>query len=123
MAEGTGAYRRAAAHYWKAGWRGIWPLPAGKKKPPPEGFTGETGAWPSYADMQAWIDGPEGAGNIGLRLPHHVLGIDVDHYDDKHGGDTFADAEHEYGPLPATYIITSRTDGISGIRLFRIPEG
>jgi hypothetical protein len=73
--------------------------------------------------MQAWIDGDEGAGNICLRMPHHVLGIDVDHYGTKHGGDTLADAEHEYGELPATWRTTSRGDGISGIRFYRVPEG
>lgn len=117
-----GPYAQAADIYWAAGWRGILPLPVNAKHSPPKGFTGDQGVWPSYADVHAWKDGPESAGNIALRLPHHVLGIDVDHYADKHGGDTLTDAETEYGPLPATWWTTSRTDGISGIRLFRVPE-
>lgn len=119
----TGAYSRAALDYWQAGWRGVLPLPARRKHDPPKGFTGINGAWPSYADVYAWCDGPEGAGNIALRMPENVIGIDVDHYDDKRGGDTYADAIAEYGALPATWCSTSRTDGISRIRFFRVPEG
>lgn len=126
MNEPAGPYASAAHHYWAAGWRGILPLPARKKHNPPTGYTGETGAWPSYADLFAWADGPEGAGNIGLRLPPHVIGLDVDHYADKHGADILDQAKTDdrgLGPLPPTWRSTSRTDGRSGIRLYRVPEG
>lgn len=119
----TGPYAAAAPAYWQAGWRGILPLPARKKKLPPKGFTGGDGVDPSYPDIQTWIDGPEGAGNIALRMPPTVIGIDIDDYDDKAGGNTITDAERRWGPLPATWRTTSRDDGISGIRLFRVPEG
>lgn len=119
----TGPYASAFDMYWQAGWRGILPLPAKKKKDPPAGFTGGSGIDPSYADMYSWAEGRHADGNIALRLPLDVIGIDVDAYDDKVGGDTFAAAEAAYGKLPATWRTTSRDDGISGIRLFRVPPG
>jgi Bifunctional DNA primase/polymerase, N-terminal/AAA domain len=119
----TGPFADAWEDYRRAGWHGTIPLPARKKSFPPHGYTGENGAWPSYADCLAWADGPEGTGNIALRLPHNVLGIDVDNYGDKPGAATLSAAEQHHGPLPATWRTGSRTDGISGIRLYRIPEG
>lgn len=107
--------------YWQAGWRGILPLPYGKKTWPPEGFTGYAGAEPSYPDLVTWADG--GPRNICLRLPHGCVGIDVDHYDGKTGGDTLTGLVAKYGALPPTTYSTSRGDGISGIRLYRVPPG
>lgn len=60
---------------------------------------------------------------LGERLPEGVLGIDVDAYDGKNGGQTLADWEAEFGPLPPTYRVTARHDGVSGIRLYRVPVG
>lgn len=117
-----GPYATAAATYWTAGWRGILPLPTGQKAPVPNGWTGRDGTWPSYPDLQAWIE-DRGAGNLALRLPPGVLGIDVDHYGGKPGGLVFESLETSLGALPATWRTTSRDDGISGIRLYRIPEG
>ena len=119
----TGPYASAAAAYWQAGWRGIVPLPARAKKNPPSGFTGSTGVDPSYADLDAWATGPEGSGNIALRMPRDVIGIDVDAYGDKLGRQTLEAAELTHGTLPATWRTTSRDDGVSGIRLYRVPEG
>lgn len=115
----AGPYSRAAWLYWAAGWRGVIPLPAGAKWPPPSGFTGWAGVEPSGADVQAWCDGPEGAGNIALRLPRGTYGLDVDAYGGKHGGEALAAAEGVLGPLPTTWRVSSRHDGVSGIRLFR----
>ncbi|MGN6413766.1 AAA family ATPase, partial [Flexivirga sp.] len=115
-------YADAAPTYWANGWRGILPIPASSKKIRVTGWTGNDGAWPSYPDVQAWSDGPEGDGNIALRLPPNVLGIDVDHYDGKPGGAVLAQLEQQHGQLPATWRTTSRDDGVSGIRLYRIPE-
>jgi hypothetical protein len=39
-------YAGTHALYHKAGWSGVLPLPAGKKFPPPDGFTGYTGLDP-----------------------------------------------------------------------------
>lgn len=119
----TGPYAAAADIYWRAGWRGILPLPANKKHDPPKGYTGASGADPYYPEVWEWINGPAGAGNIALRMPSNVIGIDVDDYGDKRGGDTLALAEAAHGALPSTWRSTSRDDGVSGIRLYRIPEG
>lgn len=115
-------YADAARLYWDAGWRGILPLPPSAKKPVPTGWTGREGQWPSWADIFAWAEDRHGA-NLGLRLPAHAIGIDVDAYDAKQGAHTIKDAEERWGELPPTWRSTSRDDGISGIRLYRIPEG
>jgi hypothetical protein len=118
----TGPYAQAYDPYRRAGWTGVIPLPAGRKKPAPKGFTGAGGAWPSYADCAAWAE-DRPAANIALRLPPGVVGVDVDNYDAKTGARTLTDAEARWGTLPTTWRTTSRDDGISGIRLFRAPEG
>lgn len=115
----TGPYGEAAWSYWTAGWRGVLPLPPRRKGPPPSGYTGWVGIEPSGADVQTWCDGPEGAGNIALRLPQGVYGLDVDAYAGKGGAAALKALEATHGPLPATWRVTSRTDGVSGIRLFR----
>lgn len=121
-----GPYATAAGTYWEAGWRGILPIPLRQKFPPPDGWTGRRAAWPSYADLHTWVEDPgwaAGGGNIALRLPHHVIGLDVDAYGSKQGAATLDAAVQEWGELPATWRTTSRDDGASGIRLFRVPEG
>lgn len=118
-----GPYAVAADLYWSAGFRGVLPLPARAKKFPPKAYTGSAGIDPSYPDVRAWADGKEGAGNIALRLPLDVIGIDVDAYDDKTGAETLAAAETAHGKLPPTWRTTSRDDGVSGIRLYRVPPG
>ena len=123
-ADGTiiGPYGAAAAEYWDAGWRGVLPLPARRKKEPPDGYTGRTGAWPSRADIQAWTEDGHADGNIALRMPDNVIGVDVDCYDGKPGATTLTRLVAECGPLPATWASTSRSDG-SGIRFYRVPPG
>lgn len=108
-------------HYWDAGWRGILPLPHRAKAWPPDGFTGHNGDDPSYADCMTWAD--SGPRNLALRVPADVIGLDVDAYADKPGEQTLSKLVAEYGPLPATWLSTSRGDGISGIRLYRVPAG
>jgi hypothetical protein len=56
-------------------------------------------------------------------MPANVVGVDVDHYGDKTGGDTLTQLVEKFGALPPTVMSTSRDDGISGIRLYRIPVG
>lgn len=92
------------------------------KGPPVAGYTGakNADAWPSSADIQTWIDFDPEKGNICLRMPRDVIGIDVDAYEGKLGAQTLAKWEAQWGPLPPTMVTTSRTDGISGIRLFRV---
>ena len=109
--------------YHDHGWRAILPLPYRRKKHPPEGYTGRDGQDPSYADCWTWADGQDGARNICLRMPDDVIGIDVDDYAGKGGGDTLLRLVEKYGPLPATWLSTSRDDGMSGIRFYRVPPG
>lgn len=118
-------YAETAWLYRQAGWSGVLPLPAGQKGPPPAGFTGWAGVDPDPTEIEDWVDGPAGAGNIALRLPEGVYGLDVDAYGTKTGGEAFRAAEANLGPLPPTWLVTSRDDGISGIRLFRasLPAG
>lgn len=110
-----------ALGYQQAGWP-VLPLAPGSKGPPPDGYTGRTGVDASGADVWAWTeDRPEA--NIALRMPPGVLGIDVDHYGDKHGLDTLTELVDECGPLPPTPWSSARDDGASGIRYFRVPDG
>lgn len=117
----TSPYETKAYAYHANGWSPL-PLPARRKTPPPDDYTGNNGLWPSGADIAEWIqDHPDS--NIGLRLPRNIIGIDVDHYGDKPGGLTLAALETKLGPLPATWTSNSRSDGISGIRFYRVPTG
>ena len=115
----TNPYGESAADYWRAGWRGVLPLPLRQKYPPPGGYTGADGAWPSYPDIQTWIDGEPA--NVALRLPDGVIGLDIDAY--AGGDDTYFRARNRLGELPITWRATSRYDGLSGIYLFRVPGG
>jgi hypothetical protein len=114
-------YAAAAETYWEKGWRGVLPLKRGSKWPPPRGFTGYDGAEPSYADILQWAElYPDG--NVCLRLPDGVIGIDVDAYGAKTGAAAFAEAVKRWGPLPDGPQSSSRDgDLVSGLRLFRVP--
>src|SRR5258705_13953316 len=81
----SGPYRVAAVLYFEAGWPGPLPLPVQAKREPPPGYTGAEGIYPSRADVQDWADNGKGHGNIALRLPDDVIGVDVDMYDGKQG--------------------------------------
>lgn len=119
----THGYGLAAPVYRAAGWLGVLPLPARRKKLPPTGFSGKNGVDPDDAQIDKWR-ASRVSGNLALRLPEDVLGVDVDAYDEKVGAQTFADAVAACGPLPATWRSTSRPDDpTSGIRLFKVPEG
>lgn len=135
-AESGGIYARAVTHYWRAGWRGLLPVPPEKKFPPPEGYTGATGADTPAETVAAWAGGAHAGDCIALRLPEGVIGIDVDHYikggKDKRGADTLREKEAEWGPLPPTWHSTARgvlaesgewAAGPSRILLYRVPEG
>lgn len=98
------------------------PIPVNEKFPPLSGWTGWHGLVPSGADVEEWCVDPPYR-NLGLRLADGVLGIDVDAYDGKSGRLTLAQLERELGKLPPTVRSTSRTDGVSGIRLYRVDGG
>lgn len=118
----TPGYADAAPLYWQAGWRGILPLPQRAKHSPPRGFTGGHDTEPSYPDLCSWAE-LYPAGNLCLRLPDTIIGIDVDDYGAKNGAATLTEAEKRWGALPPTIRSTSREDGASGIRLYRVPAG
>lgn len=114
-------YGDLALAYYDAGWTGVFPLPARCKADPPTGRTG----WNGRDAAREWIGtevtrSPES--NIGIHAPPGILGIDVDAYDDKPGALTLAQLEAECGKLPDTVCSTSRSDGVSGIRWFRVPD-
>lgn len=128
----SGPYALAAAAYLESGWSPV-PFPAKSKFPPADGYTGANGKNVDELTLKRWTSGRGKAtagklawvaatGNIGLRLPPIVLGIDVDMYEGKAGAATFAKAKEAWGPLPPTWYTSSRRDG-SGIRLFKIPAG
>lgn len=107
-----------AQMYRDAGFEGTLPLPLNKKFPPPRGYTGRSGLFPTDAEIADWSST---LSNIALRLPQGVIGVDVDAYGDKHGNETIAELEAKLGPLPATKRSSSREDGISGIYLYTVP--
>lgn len=116
-------YGAVAWTYVQRGWEGVLPLPPGAKTEPPKGFTGETGRYPTQAEVSGWASSCA-AGNVALRLPDNALGLDVDAYEGKKGGQTLAVLEGQLGALPQTWVSTSREDGSgSGIRIFRVPSG
>lgn len=127
QADERGVYASAALDYWEAGWRGVLPLPAGRKKDPPVGFTGARGADVDYMQLADWaMDDRRNGGNVALRLPDTLIGVDVDCYDGKAGWASLQRMEAKWGPLPATWLSTSRRetgDLLSGIRLYRVPAG
>jgi|GEM_PF-1769911 len=118
-------YGTAARDYIQRGYIPL-PLPKTAKTPPPAGYTGSGGATPTETQYEQWIVN-NADGNIAIRLTGDVIGIDVDHYTTKNGEQKFglddlAELETKLGPLPATIMTTSRTNG-AGIRLYRIPMG
>lgn len=116
------AYADVAEVYRSAGWAAVLPMPPGSKWPPPDGFTGRAGVDPTDEQIAEWMASRRGA-NVAIRMPDGVVGIDVDHYDAKRGGDTLEELERERGPLPPTWTSSSRGAWPSAIRWFRIPEG
>lgn len=119
-----GPYAAAADLYLAKGWGEVLPLPPGQKTPPPSGFTGakNVDVRPSREDIERWKLS-NGDGNLALRMPRGVVGIDVDAYDGKAGSASLATAIDAWGELPPTWRVTSRSDEMSGIRFYRVPEG
>ena len=123
LEERTGPYGDAALAYIRAGWPEVLPIWKGgvrDKQPMVRGYHGREGTWPDETTSKMWSNRYARA-NIALRLPRWIIGLDVDHYSDKYGGDSLAELQDELGPLPGTIVSTSRDDGVSGIRLFMVP--
>lgn len=118
----AGPYASAAPIYLEVGWHGCIPVDPADKGGVPAGFTGRGGGDATPENVAWWVRSKPGH-NVGLRLPADLVGIDVDAYGNKRGAETLADAVARWGALPATYVSTSRDDGVSGIRLYRVPAG
>lgn len=119
-----------AKAYLKAGWSPLV-LPARRKAPPPEDYTGEAAREITAKTVAEWARATP-SGNIAIRMPADVIGIDVDVYDAKRGDETLAALEAEFGELPPTIVTTARgfkldePGGLNvhgGIRWYRIPAG
>lgn len=123
----TGPYAGAAWEYRRMGFTGIIPLGRGpaQKSPPPATYTGWAGIDPSGADIQAWVDGPQGGRNIGWHIPRGYVGVDVDAY--HRGAESLAKLEDKIGRvLPTTWTSTARgPDQPTRHHFFRatLPEG
>lgn len=123
-------YRDTVWDYLAAGFRGPLPVPYREKDPVPIDFNKRVSKYPSKEKIQEWADGRRS--NICVRLAgvdeeHEIIGIDVDQYakgdKDKKGHDQLLRLQNRLGKLPDTWISSSRTDGKSGIRYFRVPRG
>lgn len=128
-----------APTYLSQGWSPL-PLPPEKKTPPPRGYTGARGLLRptpltlktvNSADEKSPPNGfalrypHQDSRNLALRMPENVIGIDVDHRDEKTGADTIRTLEEGLGaPLPPTFKSNSRGgENEGGIFFFRVPEG
>ena len=119
----AGPYVASLTSYTKAGWRGVLPIPAGAKWPPPDGHTGHQGDDPDGPTLVAWRNQPRHQhANVALRLPNGVVGIDVDDYGSKKGATELEQLEQLYGPLPDTWTSTSRGPGPSRIAFYRCTD-
>lgn len=130
----------AMPFYRRAGWLGTLPLPPRAKHNPPDGWTGAYDRDPDDATVGYWAANGQADGNIALRMPDDIIGLDVDAYDawrpvrdpvtgqvvtklvHKRGAESLAELEAALGPLPPTWISSARP-APSGIRLFRVPSG
>jgi Bifunctional DNA primase/polymerase, N-terminal len=76
----------------------------------------------SAADVEAWCEDHPG-GNIALRLPKTVVGVDADSYKAPAEAAAWADLLQRFGPLPGNAPwCSSRDDDVSGVRLLAVPE-
>jgi Bifunctional DNA primase/polymerase, N-terminal len=124
----TGPYGRAAGRYHKLGYSPL-PLKPRQKYPPPKDWTGSGAPMAGLEQVRFW-ERSDPDGNIALRLPEDVVGIDLDLYEDPTKDHPAAERRAAWqalvdrlGPLPESPRATSRDDGISGIRLYRVPAG
>jgi len=118
----SGPYETAAETYRDNDMAPI-ALPERAKAEPVAGWTGRKhrGVYAVTDSELRFHAGMRRRGNIGVRLPEDVIGLDIDV---RHAGDTtVALTENRLGvPLPDTLSSTSRDDG-SRIAFYRVPPG
>ncbi len=148
QAEGYGTWAEA---YLRAGWTGVLPLRHNSKSEGlPLGYTGRKAGdrYPDAEQVARWSR-QHPRGNVCLRMPYDVVGIDVDDYEYEYqvknpdtgepltepdgsprmvwgvktGNITLGALEDELGELPPTWRSSSRGDGPSGIRFYQVPPG
>jgi len=130
----TTPYKAWARQYLALGWSPI-PLNLRSKDPVPEGYTGAKAGdrYVTAEEVRAWTQ-PRAVvhvgklayppGNIALRLPKDIIGLDVDAHSGKAGAATYKRAVAEWGTLPPTWKSSSKAGSpLSGIYLYRVPEG
>lgn len=113
-------YEYAAHQYMTSGLG--WPIPSlmpFEKMPPLKGWTGKQGKRPDLEQIDQWAEYYPNS-NVLLRLNPSVVGIDVDAYDEKMGGDTLRRVTNEHGRLPVTYKSSARGPGAAGIYFYRL---
>ena len=120
----TDTSRTLADHARRALARGWHPIPcAGDKTPAIPGLTGAHGIDLTADTLDDAFANPRTVA-LGIRMPAGVIGIDVDHYDDKRGYEQLGayKTEHVLPRLPDTWTTTSRVHP-SGIRFYMVPAG
>lgn len=113
--------------YFSRGWTDVFPTgarggPRFAKEPIPTGVTGYDGKPVGFQKIKATMSGPAGRRNLAIRMPRHIVCLDVDGYGDKSGFATLAAAEADLGALPPTYRNSARgIESLNGHRYFRLP--
>lgn len=118
-------FQTSAADYLMAGWPVLW-LPEYSKGAPPKGYTGEDGV---DADEETVLgDWFENDGNIGIRMPKNIIGIDIDRdkkTGQKTGWENFQKLVKKLGPLDIDFVISNQGDDLENgfTAFFEVPEG
>lgn len=97
-----GTYAELAPVYLASGYDAPIPLPYGRKKPPPSGFTGYGGQRPSVAQVQEWCEERPHDG-VAIVCPEGVVFFDTDNY---------AKGEHPAGTGAATLAAVLASAGV-----------
>lgn len=99
-----------------AGWE-VLPLPKNSKAAPPLGSTGVSGV-ALEEEVLFEIADQDNVGNVGIRLPKTVIGLDFDLYKD---GRVLQELQRELGLLPEAPAVSSRGVENGFTALFAVP--
>jgi hypothetical protein len=117
-------YAAAAMDYYRAGWMPLW-LPYAQKFPPVKGFTGKDAKTPTEEILFGdWMENP---GNVAVKLPSTIIGIDFDRNKDTGeltGWAKYLELSDKLGALPIDFVVSSRERLQEGFTaFFSVPEG